>query len=162
TRAASRRIYLYAVIGISIIILVAGLVNIVYQVLNGILGGNFDIGVLRDSRWSIQLIVIGTPILWYHWLILRTDQKTGAEVKELRKTAILVTDTAGDSLTNRLQEKLNMRIRTFYRLDQQAEPVQISDEELDSLITEMQSTPADRFLIMVRAGKASLVPYREK
>ena len=47
-RARSRRIYLYVIIGAAIIALATDLVNIIYQILNGGITGNFGINAPED------------------------------------------------------------------------------------------------------------------
>ncbi len=78
-RARSRRIYLYFFVGAAIVTLAADLVNVVYQVLFGILQGTFGVNALRLSKWSIQSLVVAIPILIYHWQIVRQEQRRGAE-----------------------------------------------------------------------------------
>ena len=46
-RALSRRIFLYVIIGASIVLLAADLVNIIYELLRNMLGGNFSANFLQ-------------------------------------------------------------------------------------------------------------------
>jgi hypothetical protein len=162
-RARSRRIFLYFVVGASIIALAASLVNIVYQILNGALQGSSGVSVLHNAKWSLQALVVAAPLLWYHWQILRLDQHRGAEAAAVQKSvAILAGGQVGD-LAPRLEEKLGYRIRVLNRVGQPGgEPIFLSDDELAGLVTEIQQAPSDRVILLALGGKISVLPYQEK
>jgi hypothetical protein len=101
-RARSRRIFLYVVLGAAVITLAADLVNIVYQLLRGVLG-TFGADVLRHSQWSLQTLVVAIPVLMYHWQILRQDQRLGAEVAAVRKTVTMLVSEKAVGLVSRIE-----------------------------------------------------------
>ena len=101
-RALSRRIFLYVIIGVSIVFLAADLVNIIYQLLRGILQGNFGTNFLHDSKWSLQTLIVAALLLWYHWRLLRIDQRLGAEAVVARKNVTLLADDRTAELAARL------------------------------------------------------------
>jgi hypothetical protein len=161
-RAGSRRIFLYVVLGAAVITLAADLVNIVYQLLRGVLG-TFGADVLRHSQWSLQTLVVAIPVLMYHWQILRQDQRLGAEVAAVRKTVtVLVSDKAA-SLVSRLEEKLGYKVRTLNYLGQMPEgfPV-LSEEEVNRLVGDIQATPSTKVMLIAVGGRIMVLPYQEK
>ena len=162
-RALSRRIFLYVIIGVSIVTLAADLVNMIYQLLNGILQGNFGVNVLRSSKWSLQTLIVAAPLLWYHWQILRTDQRRGAEVAVMRKNiTFLVDDRAGD-FAPRLENKLGFKIRLLYQVGQTGEKLPpLPDEEIDQVVNEIQASPSNKIMLVVLNGKITVVPYQDK
>ena len=162
-RALSRRILLYTVIGVSIVILAADLVNIVYQLLSGMLKADFGMNVLRDSKWSLQTLIVAAPLLWYHWQTLRTDQRRGAEsVLAPRNVTLLVADRTGE-LHFRLENKLGFKIRLLQRVGQTTEEFpSLPDEEIDRLVNEIQSSPSDKVMLVVLGGRATVLPYQDK
>jgi len=162
-RARSRRIFLYIVLGAAIVALAADLINIVYQLLNGIFQGTFRLEVLRHSKWSLQTLVVAVTVLMYHWQIMRQDQRLGAEVAAVRKTVtVLISDRAAE-LVPQIEEKLGYRVRTLRYLGQMPEdfPV-LSEEEVNRLVSDIQATPSTKVMLIAAGGRIMVLPYREK
>jgi len=162
-RALSRRVFLYVTVGASIGILLADLVNIVYQVLNGILQGNFGIQVLRNTTWSLQTLIVAVPLLWYHWRIIRADQRRGAEEGAVHKKVTFITSERTGEMTSRLIEKLGYKMQVRYITGPVNENLSsVSDEELMQITSSIQSAPGKNVLLVVVGGKIVVIPYTEK
>jgi hypothetical protein len=162
-RALSRRIFLYVTVGVSIIILAADLVNIIYQLLSGILQGNFGVNVLRNSKWSLQTLIVAAPLLWYHWQILRAEQRRGAETAIVRRNVTLLADDRKGELASRLESKLGFKIHLLFHAGQTSEELPaLPDEEIDRLVNEIQSSPSNKILIVALGGKITVLPYQDK
>ena len=159
----ARRIFLYVIVGAAIITLAADLVNIVYQLLNGLFQGTFGVEVFRSSKWSLQTLVVAVPVLWYHWHVLRQDQRLGAEKLPLRKTVTLLAGEPAAGLVSRIEEKLGSHIRPLRYLGQTPEDIPVlSDEEVDRLARDIQAAPSDKVMLVVAGGKVLVLPYEEK
>jgi len=159
----ARRIFLYVIVGVAIITLAADLINIVYQLLNGLLQGTFGIEVFRSSKWSLQTLVVAAPVLWYHWRILRQDQRLGAEKLPPRKTVTLLAGEPAAGLVSRIEEKLGSQVRPLRYLGQTPEDIPVlSDEEIDRLVRDIQAAPSDKVMLVVAGGKVLVLPYEEK
>jgi ABC-type multidrug transport system fused ATPase/permease subunit len=162
-RALSRRIFLYFIIGASIIALAADLVNIIYQLLSGMLQSNFGVNVLRSSKWSLQTLIVAAPLLWYHWQILRADQHHGAELAVVRHNVTLLVDDRTGNLASRLENKLGYKIQVLYQVGQVPETISIlPDEEIDRIVNEIQSSPGKKVMLVVVGGKVITLPYQDK
>ena len=162
-RALSRRIFLYVIVGVSIITLAADLVNIIYQLLSGILQGNFGINILRSSNWSLQTLIVAAPLLWYHWQILRVDQRHGTELAVIRHNVTFLTDDRSGELALRLENRLGYKIQVLYQVGQTGEPLSIlPDEEINRLVIEIQSSPSNKVMLVVLGGKIITLPYQDK
>ena len=162
-RALSRRIFLYVIIGASIITLTADLVNIVYQLLRLMMQGNFSANFLHNSKWSLQTLVVAAALLWYHWLILRADQRLGAESLDIRRNVTLLTGDHTGELASRLEGKLGIKIHTLYQVGQTGEQLPtLPDEEIDKLANQIQSSPGDKVIVVVIGGKVTVLPYQDK
>lgn len=162
-RARSRRIFLYVVVGVAIITLAADLVNIVYQLLNGLLQGTFGVEALRGSKWSLQTLVVAIPVLLYHWRVLRQDQRLGAEKLPLRKAVTLLAGEPAIGLISRIEEKLGSKIRRLHYIGQTPEDIPVlSDEEVDRLVSDIQAAPSDKVMLVAARGKVMVLPYQEK
>ncbi len=163
SRAVSRRIFLYVIIGASILALTADLVNIIYQLLSGGLQGNLGVSTVSSSRWSLQTLVVAAPLLWYHWRILRADQRMGAEAPVIyRDVTLLANDSTGE-LVSRLQYKLGFKVKVLYPAGPAAgTPAVLSDEQIAKLAEEIQSSPSNKVLLVVSGGNVLSLPYNEK
>jgi hypothetical protein len=161
--ARSRRIFLYVIVGMAIITLAADLVNIIYQLLNGLLKGTFGAEVFRDSKWSLQSLVVAIPLLWYHWHVLRQDQRLGDKKLQLLKTVTILAGEPAQNLVSLIEEKLGSHIRRLGYLNQPPEDIPVlSDEEVDKLVSDIQAVPSDKVMVIVAGGKVMVLPYKEK
>ena len=162
-RALSRRIFLYVIVGVSIVFLAADLVNIIYQLLRGILQGNFGTNFLHDSKWSLQTLIVAALLLWYHWRLLRIDQRLGAEAVVARKNVTLLADDRTEELAARLETKMGFKIRTFYQVGQTGGEITVlPDEEIDMIVSEILSAPSKNVMLVNIAGKVTVIPYQDK
>jgi hypothetical protein len=156
-RATSRRIFLYAVVVLSIGTLIADLVNIVYQILNGILQAHADT-IFSQSRWSIQTLLVAGPWLWYHLRIIRLDQTRGGEALAVRRKITLLTYDTSRAITDKLEKRLGYRITTMFRSGS-GEDGDLTDEELNRLATEIEASTANRVLLVKTGEKFTVVSY---
>jgi len=162
-RARSRRIFLYFVVGIFIITLAAGLVNIIYQLINGMLSGSFGINVLRNSKWSIGTLIVAAPLLWYHWQIVRGEQRRGAEAAAVHKTVTILLNPKSAALVARLEDKLGFKVRVLQKAGAENEPETVSpDEEIARLAADVQAAPSNKVLLVETGGRLIVVPYQGK
>ena len=162
-RSLSRRIFLYVVIGASIILLAADLVNIIYQLLRTALQGNFSADFLHSAKWSLQTVIVAVGLLWYHWQVLRADQRRGAESVVMRRNVTLLTFDRTEDLTSRLESKLGFKIRTLYQMGQpDVNLPALPEEELDRVANEILASPVNKVMLVVLDGKVSVLPYQDK
>ena len=160
--ARSRRIFLYAVLGIAIIALVTDLVIIVYQVLDGLLQGTFGARVWRNMSWSMQTMLVSIPVLVYHWRVLRRDQRLGAEELPIKKRITLLAGEPAEDLVHRIEEKLGSRLQLLTYLGQAPEAIpDLSDEDIDSLINDIHEAPGSKVMLVVAEGRVMVLPYQD-
>ncbi|MDO8578805.1 MAG: DUF5671 domain-containing protein [Dehalococcoidales bacterium] len=156
-RATSRRIFLYAVVVLSIGTLIADLVNIVYQILNGILQAHADT-IIRESRWSIQTLLVAGPWLWYHLRIIRIDQKRGSEALAARRKVTLLTYDRGGTTSEKFEKRLGYRITTMLRAGTGEDGI-LTDEELNRIAAEIEASPANRVLLVKTGDNFAVIAY---
>jgi hypothetical protein len=159
-RATSRRIYIYAIAGISAATLIADLVNIIYQLIGGLLTGDMGIQVLRNMSWSLETLIVAAPIIWYHWRIIRIEQRRGAEAVSLKRVTLVANDQTGE-LTKKISSRLGHKIRVLYP-EGQKELVLFSEEEIDRVISNVREAPTPNVLIVVLGNEMTVIPYEEK
>jgi hypothetical protein len=162
-RALSRRIFLYVIIGAAIVLLAADMVTIIYELLKDTLGNRFSANFLTDAKWGLQTLAVATGLLWYHWQILRADQRRGAETMLTRRdVTILADDRAGD-LAVRLENRLGYKTHTLYLVGQTGAGLPaLAEEEIERLVNEIQSAAADKLMLVMLEGRITVMPYRDK
>jgi hypothetical protein len=161
-RARSRRIYLYVIIGASIITLAADLVNVFYQLLNSGLTGNLGINVLRNTRWSIQSLIVAAPLLAYHWQIARADQRRGSEIAAVHKTITVLAGEQSQPLIARLEEKLGNSVNILQHTGADTAVPELTEEELTALAGKIEASPAGTVMLVIYEGRIIVMPYQEK
>jgi hypothetical protein len=163
SKTRSRRVFLYIILGISVITLATDLVNVVYQLLNGLLQTKAAIEILRGTKWSLQTLVVALPMLLFFWRIVRRDQRLGAEAIVFQKeVTVLVPDTA-TAFIERLEDKLGYRVKMLHTsIEIPGKLTLYSDDELNSLATEMQSASASRIMLVITASGWLVIPYHER
>jgi len=161
-RARSRRIYLYIIIGASVVMLAADLVNIVYQLLNGMLSGSLGLEALRNMKWSLQTVFIAVPVLIYHLGIARQDQLLGAETGSVpKKVTVLLSDNKSPAVLL-LEQKLGYKVRRLRYTGLPAHNVpQLSDGEVEQLASEIRAAPAGNVMVVLFEGNVMVLPYDE-
>lgn len=160
-RALSRRIYLYLVVGASIIIVAVDLVNIIYQLLNGLLQEGSSSSFLRDAKWSLQTVFVAIPLFWYHWQKLRIDQRFTAEKAGKRHEVTFLVMNQSVHLIDQLEKELGLKIKVLHQLGNVTEGVPLSDADLQIAANEIKESPYEKILLMTIAGKITLLPYEE-
>ena len=162
-RALSRRIFLYVIIGAAIILLAADLVTIIYELLRDTLGNRFSANFLNDAKWGLQTLAVAAGLLWYHWQILRADQRRGAETMSTKHdVTILADDRAGD-LAVRLENKLGYKTHALYLVGQTGAGLPaLPEEEIERLVNEIQSAAAGKIMLVMLDGRITVMPYRDK
>jgi hypothetical protein len=161
-KARSRRIYLYVIIGASIITLAADMVNIFYQMLSAGLSGTFDIHVLKNISWSIQSLIVAAPLLAYHWQIARTDQRRGSEITVIHKNVSMLAGENAQPLIARLEEKLGYNVTILQSSGTGTDLPALTDDELAGLVNTIESSTPLAVMLVVYEGKILVIPYRPK
>jgi hypothetical protein len=160
-QARSRRIYLYVIIGASIITLAADLVNIVYQFLGGTLTGHFDIHILQQSRLSIQSLFAAIPLLIYHWQIARQDQRRGAESADNRKIVTILSDSPNSNLAEQLSQQ-DLKVRVLEYSGAPGIPWVFTDANIQNIKTQVEAAAGQKVMLVVHEGQYWIMPFKDK
>jgi hypothetical protein len=159
--ARSRRIYLYLTVIAATIALAVSLVWIVYQLLIGILRGPAS-DILANVRWSLQILFIAAAVLYYHFQVVRQDQRSGAEKAAVHKSVSILAGESARGLVARIEKRLSFRPNILSYLGPLEEPPSVSDEDIDKLMLDIQSAPGTKVMLVISDGKISVLPFAEK
>ena len=164
-QAVSRRVYIFAVTGVSVLVAAINLVIVLFRVLEGVLESDFTQDDVFSVRWSVALLLTTGAIGVYHWLVLGEDRETLAEVEPVavsgrRQLVLLVaTDAAGAELAARLEAE-GARVRRWRRLDQDDSGIRLSDEGVTALYERISGLDAEQVIVLINAaGDVDVVPY---
>ena len=161
--ALSRRIFLFAVLGVAVLTVLINLTILLFQIFEAVLEGDVTQAVIDDTRWSIALLLTAAAISVYYWLVLREDQRAlaeGAPVRAApRKEVVLLVGGPADSLVRELEQSDGVHVRVWRRLDQAGELAQLTGDELAALRAQIEAAGSERVVVIVVGGGFELVPY---
>jgi len=162
--ARSRKVYLYTFLCISIIAVVAGLIDIVYQTLNALLQSNTVFDTLDRMKWGIQAFLVAAPSVMYHFALLRDDIRGGSErAKESRTISIIVPREAAQKIVTRLELALGQHLRTISFEGETAAPWgELSEEQTQTIIRSIAASPHPRLLVIYQDAEWKVLPYEER
>jgi hypothetical protein len=142
-------------------LLAADLVNIIYQLLTGILTGNLGAETLRSMQWSLQTVFIAIPILIYHLKIASQDQAMGSEVAPARKNVTLMIGDKKSQLISRVEQKLGYKVRIAeYAGGVSGDLPVLSDSDIDQLVEQVKAAAAGNVMLVLIEGRSMILPYR--
>jgi hypothetical protein len=161
TGAVSRRVFLYGVVVIAILALVADLVFIIYRVLNSILQGQTGLEVLRIVEWAIGAVLAMAPVLAYHWRILMHERKAGAEPTGERKTVTLILPPSLAGVAASLETELGYRVKLMVASGDHL-PLGLAPEALDQMAAGIRSAPPGKVMVVMVDGALRIIPYQDR
>lgn len=159
--AVSRRIFLYAVFGISGLAVLISLSTALFELFQAVLEGSLSGRTLHDARWSLAVVFSVSGVAFYYWQVLRADQRAqpvaapGARPRNIEVTVVNGAD--GGALARRLQERLGVRVRAWSRPDIEAyAPDEVA---LDALARRLEAAPGQRVLLVAGPEGGTVIPY---
>ena len=75
TASPTRRIYLYALFGVTGVVTIVAVLVAVYGLLDAAIGGRFTWATLRDQRVALGVLVAAGTLAAYHWAVHREDRR---------------------------------------------------------------------------------------
>ncbi len=161
--ALPRRIFVFAVFGVAAVVVLINLTIVLYQLFEGVLEGSLSSEFLRDTRYSIALVLVAGAVAMQYWLVLREDQREAPEVAPTvaavrRPRDVTVLAPAGiEDVLRELERIDGVRLRNWRRLD--APAATLDAEQLAALAERLGAADGDRFVLIVGDNRFDLVPY---
>lgn len=161
-RMRSRRVFLYAILGVSILATVGSSVNLIYLVLNALLQSK-SLGLLHSIKGSLQTLLVALPVLVYFWRTLKGDQHLGAETEITQKEITVVVPKTAVSIAESLESRMGYRIKILLSLaDFIPENNTGSEDELNRLVGQIQSAPGNKVMLILNVSGWLMIPYQER
>ena len=159
----SRRAFVFAAVGVSLIALLISLVVLLFQVLRPLLDGDASLAILRDARWSIATVATSAFVTMYYLLVMREDQaalRDAPVATPARKLEITVIAPASAAdLIVALRTIEGARIRSWVRTD--SDDRDLSGTQIESIRAAVATTEAERIAVLVSDDGVEVVPFRE-
>ncbi|MGE3961019.1 MAG: DUF5671 domain-containing protein [Dehalococcoidia bacterium] len=158
--APSRRVFLFGVFGVAILVALVNLVILLFEFFDSVLAGDFGAEVLRDARWSIAMLLSAGAISVYYWLVLREHQEAAGELAPatapvLREVIMLgVADVGG--LADHL-ERAGVRVRAWRRPG--VEPVTLGEDGIGAVLDRLEATGQARVLLVGEGGRVEVIAF---
>jgi hypothetical protein len=162
-RSVIRKAYLYFFLFIAVLLVLGGLVYLVYQAINRLLGGTVDSEFGQNAARALAYIIIGVLLWLAHGLILQADWKKHALEQTTRLkglTAILVgwgESALGVQLQNLLQRELPQTDWHMLQLADEASQAQIAQAGLLVVPSSLLTQPETALLSAVQNSSAQKV-----
>jgi hypothetical protein len=158
----SRRAFVFAAVGASLLAFLISVTIVLFQFLDATLGGELSRETLRDARWAMATTLTAVGIAVYYFLVLREDQRRlpdEAPAAPERVRDILLVAGGASGIVQALEQLPGVRVRALRRLD--ADSAGLSAEQITSLRDEVRDAEADRVIVVVGRDGFEIVPYVE-
>ena len=175
--APSRRVYVFAAVGLSVLALLVSLTIVLFRLFEAALAGDLSLVLLRDSSGSLGVALTAGTIAYYHLLVLREDQAaappaesappseappaSGASAAGAAGAAReIVLLAAGDAraLIADLERIDGVSVRSWRRQDGGAAPA-LSAERVVALHRAIDGAGAGPLLVIVDGDDFQALPY---
>ncbi|MPZ98586.1 MAG: hypothetical protein GEU80_04455 [Dehalococcoidia bacterium] len=161
----SRRVFLFGIFGVAVLVLLVNLTIVLYQVFEAVLDSTLSSAVIEDTRWSLAMVLTAGAVTVYYWLVLREDQAAAPEAAATpaarRREVVLIASGGLEDLARELERVEGVRVRLWRRLDAPTgtPPPALRAEELDALRAQVATADADRVAVIVTDGRYDVLPY---
>lgn len=161
TGAPSRRVYIFGVFGVAILVAIVNLIVLLFEFFDAVLSEGISTALVRDVRWAIAMLVTAGAIAAYHWLVLREQQDASHEddgtapVRSALREVVLI---GGGPSATALRDALassDVRVRLWRRVDLDATPV----TDTDALSTRLLANEHPRVAVVFGEGEPQIVPF---
>lgn len=164
----SRRVFIYGVFCIAILVTLGNLSALVFMFLRDLLEGELSTQVLRDAKWSIGMLLMAGTVSVYYWLVLQEDRhalpttEAPTAVRRVQKVVIALASEAAQPFMDGLEARLGTSIRRWQRLDPDVGAPAVTEENLTLVEGLIAEAPGDSVLLDVDASGVRVIPYRSQ
>ncbi len=114
--AISRKVYLFTVVGISAIAVVASALTITVQIFQGLFGGDLGGGTWRETSYAISILVVGILAGLFHLQIIRHERSQAGPKSKTHKFLLMI-GPADKSFARDLERSTGARVEIVESLD---------------------------------------------
>ena len=168
-QATSRRLFLFAALGIGVLALLGSVSTLLFFFLRDLLDLSVSLGTIDDMVEPIAIIAASVAFLPYYWAVYRQDQDAGPEVAPepvmidaqeqppSKHVTLLAAD--GDTLTQRMRDALGYDIEALRWADAAAVMPALTDEECARIAQAVVDAPGSHALLIPDGGTVRVLSY---
>ena len=159
----SRRVFVFGVFGIAILVAIVNLIVLLFEFFDAVLGEGISTTLVRDVRWAIAMLVTAGAIAAYHWLVLREQQDASPEddgttpVRSALREVVLIGGGASTAMLRDALAGSDVRVRLWRRVDLEATGT--TDADTDALSTRLLASEHPRVAVVFGEGEPQIVPF---
>ena len=169
-QATSRRIFLFAALGIGVLALLGSVSALLFMFLRDLLDVSLSLGTLDDMVEPIAIIAAAAAFLPYYWGVYRQDQGAAPEVElepvleaaegqPPRKQVTLLAAVDADALVGQIQDVLGYDIDTLPWADSDAATPALTDEECAHIAQSIADAPGSYVLLIPDTGTVRVLSH---
>lgn len=177
-QATSRRIFLFAALGIGVLALLGSVSALLFMFLRDLLDVSLSLGTLDDMVEPVAIIAAAAAFLPYYWAVYRQDQDAAPEIapepalsdveepapdriggQPPRKPATLLATVDADALVAQIQSALGYDIDTLRWADSDAAMPALTDEECAQLAQSIADAPGSYVLLIPDDGTVRVLSH---
>jgi hypothetical protein len=166
-RAISRRVFVYLVFAVAVLMTLGNFSAVLYQVFRNALDQTLAADVLRNVKWSLGMLVAAGTGGIYYWRVLQDDRRAlaAAEAAEparpVAKRVTVLVSTQALPVARRLEAMLGYSVSVWTRADAGDAAIDLTDDQLRAAAAAISATPTGRVLVVVDASGVRVLPYEE-
>ena len=169
-QATSRRIFLFAALGIGVLALLGSVSTLLFFFLQDLLDFSFSLGTLDDMVEPIAIVAAAAAFLPYYWGVYRQDQDAAPEIAPepvlsdvegqfSRKQVTLLAAIDSGALVMQIQSALGHDIDTLLWADADAITPTFTDEECAQIAQSIADAPGSYVLLVPDAGTVRVLSH---
>ena len=184
--ATSRRIFLFAALGVGVLALLGSVSALLFMFLRDLLDVSLSLGTLDDMSAPIAVIAAAAAFLPYYWAVYRDDQDAAPKIaledataspeppvegravsvrgepvepQLPRKQVTLLAPADADALVARIQDALGYDIDTLAWADTEVTTPTLTDEECAQLVQSIADAPGGYVLLIPDGGTVRVLSH---
>lgn len=170
--ALSRRVFIYLIFGISVLLVLINLSIVLFNLFDAAFGGRDASGggtasnVLWDTRWSIGILLAAGAVSVYYWMVLKEDREATAGLERaipeapVRKSVTVLVAEADLPLVRRLEARLGYDVQVWRRTEGGSSAPTLSDDQVAEIAQQVLDADSHQIFLRVHARGIHVVPYR--
>ena len=161
--AQSRRIYIFSIFGIAVLVTLIAASVVLFRVLLATLDGDLNAEVFNDVKYGIGIVAAAGVISSYHRRVLKEDRGIEAAAQppepasHVPKLITVVAPGGASAVIDRMEEKVGIRFSVWERRDDAKVPT-LSDEHVDAIANAIASASGQRVLLLIDSNGVQVIP----
>ena len=163
----SRRIFIYAVFGIALLITLGNLSALLFTVLKDALNGSLSAQSFQDARWFAGSLLMAGAISIYYGLVLGEDRRAreaagvpGEVPRAPRKRVTAVAPEQARDHVRAVEASLGYPVTWWKSMDGTNAAPAVTEADLAGLPQRIAEAPSERVLLVFENAGFRVLPYR--